>query len=72
MFNFGLIGAARYIAPRHIEAIKEKGHRLVSAMDTNDSVGIIDSYFPDTDFLLISNALIGIWKSFGELMTKKS
>jgi UDP-N-acetyl-2-amino-2-deoxyglucuronate dehydrogenase len=50
MKNFGLIGAAGYIAPRHMKAISETGNSLVAALDTNDSVGIIDSYFPDADF----------------------
>lgn len=48
--NFALIGAAGYIAPRHMQAIRATGHRLVAALDPNDSVGIIDSYFPDADF----------------------
>lgn len=48
--NFALIGAAGYIAPRHMQAIRDTGHRLVAAYDPNDSVGIIDSYFPDSDF----------------------
>lgn len=47
MKKFALIGAAGYIAPRHMQAIKETGNTLVAAMDKNDSVGIIDSYFPD-------------------------
>ena len=50
MKNFALIGAAGYIAPRHMKAIKETGNTLVAAYDPNDSVGIIDSYFPDADF----------------------
>lgn len=48
--RFALIGAAGYIAPRHMKAIKDTGHHLVAAMDPNDSVGIIDSYFPEADF----------------------
>jgi UDP-N-acetyl-2-amino-2-deoxyglucuronate dehydrogenase len=48
--NFGLIGAAGYIAPRHMKAIKETGNNLVAALDLYDSVGIIDSYFPHADF----------------------
>jgi UDP-N-acetyl-2-amino-2-deoxyglucuronate dehydrogenase len=48
--NFALIGAAGYIAPRHMQAIKATGHNLVAAFDPNDSIGIIDSYFPDADF----------------------
>jgi len=50
MKKFALIGAAGYIAPRHMKAIKETGNELVAAMDPNDSVGIIDSYFPKADF----------------------
>lgn len=50
MKNFALIGAAGYIAPRHMKAIKETGNKLVAAMDINDSVGIIDSHFPDANF----------------------
>ena len=48
--NFALIGAAGFIAPRHMKAIAETGNKLVAAMDPNDSVGIIDSYFPDAAF----------------------
>ncbi|HLO90201.1 MAG: Gfo/Idh/MocA family protein [Chloroflexota bacterium] len=48
--NFALIGAAGYIAPRHMRAIKDTGNNLVTALDKFDSVGIIDSYFPDADF----------------------
>ena len=48
--NFVLIGAAVYIAPRHMKAIKETGNNLVATLDPNDSVGIIDSYFPQADF----------------------
>jgi len=50
MKNFALIGAAGYIAPRHMKAIKETDNRLIAAMDKCDSVGIIDSYFPEADF----------------------
>ena len=50
MKNFALTGAAGYIAPRHMRAIKETGNQLVAALDKNDSVGIIDSYFPDASF----------------------
>jgi UDP-N-acetyl-2-amino-2-deoxyglucuronate dehydrogenase len=48
--NFALIGAAGYIAPRHMKAIKETGNQLIAALDPNDSVGIIDSHFPDANF----------------------
>ncbi|MFN3474822.1 MAG: Gfo/Idh/MocA family protein [Blastomonas sp.] len=50
MKNFALIGAAGYIAPRHMQAIRDTGNNLVMAQDPNDSVGIIDSYFPDAQF----------------------
>ncbi|MFT0547437.1 Gfo/Idh/MocA family protein [Allopusillimonas ginsengisoli] len=50
MKYFALIGAAGYIAPRHMHAIKATGNELVAAMDPNDSVGIIDSHFPNADF----------------------
>jgi len=49
-WNFALIGAAGYIAPRHMKAISETGNKLVAALDPFDSVGIIDSYFPQADF----------------------
>ena len=50
MKNFVLIGAAGYIAPRHMKAIKDTGNNLIAAYDPFDSVGIIDSYFPEADF----------------------
>tara|TARA_R110000737_G_scaffold331931_2_gene348541 strand:- start:2654 stop:3622 length:969 start_codon:yes stop_codon:yes gene_type:complete len=50
MKNFALIGAAGYIAPRHMRAIKDTDNNLIAAMDKNDSVGIIDSYFPQAAF----------------------
>lgn len=50
MKNFALIGAAGYIAPRHMRAIKDTGNVLVSAYDVNDSVGIIDSISPNSEF----------------------
>jgi UDP-N-acetyl-2-amino-2-deoxyglucuronate dehydrogenase len=48
--NFALIGAAGYIAPKHMGAIKATGHRLVAASDPHDSVGVLDSYFPACRF----------------------
>lgn len=48
--NFALIGVAGYIAVRHVRAIKETGNRLVASLDRFDSVGFLDSYFPDADF----------------------
>lgn len=48
--NFALIGAAGYIAPRHMQAIRDTGNRLLMATDRSDSVGILDRYFDDVDF----------------------
>ena len=48
--NFALIGAAGYVAPRHMKAIKDTNNDLLAAVDKNDSVGIIDSYFPKAAF----------------------
>lgn len=50
--NFGLIGVAGYIAVRHLAAIKETGNHLLASLDPFDSVGIIDSYFPESDFFV--------------------
>ena len=50
MKNFALTGAAGYIAPRHLKAIQETDSQLVAALDKHDSVGILDSYFPDCAF----------------------
>lgn len=50
MKNFGLIGAAGYIAPRHMQAIRDTSNQLIAAFDPNDSVGIIDNFFPDAHF----------------------
>jgi UDP-N-acetyl-2-amino-2-deoxyglucuronate dehydrogenase len=50
MLNFALIGAAGYIAPRHMKAISETGNKLVTALDPFDSVGILDSFFPECSF----------------------
>jgi UDP-N-acetyl-2-amino-2-deoxyglucuronate dehydrogenase len=52
MKNFALIGAAGFIAVRHMKAIKDTGNNLVAALDKNDSVGVIDSYFPNADFFV--------------------
>ncbi|MFW5973457.1 MAG: Gfo/Idh/MocA family protein [Bacteroidota bacterium] len=48
--NFALTGVAGYIAPRHLQAIRDTGNRLVAALDPHDSVGILDQYFPDSAF----------------------
>jgi UDP-N-acetyl-2-amino-2-deoxyglucuronate dehydrogenase len=50
MQNFALTGVAGYVAPRHLKAIRETGNRLVAALDPFDSVGILDSFFPDCTF----------------------
>jgi len=50
MKNFVLIGAAGYIAPRHMRAIKETGNNLIAAFDPYDGIGIMDSYFPQAHF----------------------
>ena len=50
MKNFALIGAAGYIAPRHLKAIKDTNNTLIAALDKFDSVGVMDSYFPNADF----------------------
>jgi len=52
MKNFALIGAAGFIAVRHLKAIKETKNKLVAALDKSDSVGIMDSYFPNADFFV--------------------
>ncbi|MDX1479288.1 MAG: Gfo/Idh/MocA family oxidoreductase [Saprospiraceae bacterium] len=52
MKNFALIGAAGFVAPRHMKAIRDTGNNLVAALDPFDSVGIIDSYFPNADFFV--------------------
>ena len=52
MKNFALIGAAGFVAPRHMKAIKETGNDLVAAMDRFDSAGVMDSYFPNADFFV--------------------
>lgn len=52
MKNFSMIGTAGYIAVRHLKAIKETGNNLIAALDKNDSVGILDSYFPNADFFI--------------------
>lgn len=52
MSYFALIGAAGYIAPRHMKAIKNTGNQLIAVLDPNDSVGIIDSHFPDAHFFV--------------------
>jgi UDP-N-acetyl-2-amino-2-deoxyglucuronate dehydrogenase len=50
--NFGIIGVAGYIAVRHLKAIKETGNNLLASLDKFDCVGLIDSYFPESDFFV--------------------
>lgn len=50
MKNFALIGVAGYIAPRHLQAIRDTKNNLFAALDKFDTVGILDSYFPSADF----------------------
>jgi len=52
MADFALIGAAGFVATRHMRAIADTGNRLVAALDPKDSVGMIDSYFPDAHFFV--------------------
>jgi UDP-N-acetyl-2-amino-2-deoxyglucuronate dehydrogenase len=52
MKNFALIGASGYIAPRHLKAIKDTDNILLAALDRFDSVGVMDSYFPNADFFV--------------------
>lgn len=50
MKNFALTGVAGYIAPRHLQAIKDTGNSLIAALDPHDSVGILDRYFPNVAY----------------------
>jgi UDP-N-acetyl-2-amino-2-deoxyglucuronate dehydrogenase len=50
--NFGIIGVAGYIAVRHLRAIKETGNNLLASLDRFDSVGLIDNFFPESDFFV--------------------
>ncbi|MBV9987999.1 MAG: Gfo/Idh/MocA family oxidoreductase [Chitinophagaceae bacterium] len=52
MYNFALIGAAGYIAPRHMAAIRDTKNNLIAAYDKFDSVGILDSFFPESHFFI--------------------
>jgi len=49
-YKFGLIGAAGYVAPRHMRAIRDTGHTLTAALDPYDGIGILDQYFPEASF----------------------
>lgn len=50
MKNFSIIGIGGYIAPKHLDAIKKTGNKLVCCFDPNDSVGILDKYFPEANY----------------------
>lgn len=50
MKNFAITGVAGYVAPRHLQAVKDTGNQIVAAVDPHDSVGILDKYFPDVSF----------------------
>ncbi len=50
--NFGLIGVAGYIAVRHLKAIKDTGNILLASLDKFDCVGLLDGYFPKSDFFV--------------------
>ncbi|MDH7445053.1 Gfo/Idh/MocA family protein [Aquimarina sp. 2201CG14-23] len=50
--NFAIMGVGGYIAPRHLKAIKDTDNNLIAALDKFDSVGIIDSYFPESHFFV--------------------
>jgi len=52
MKNFGLLGIAGFVAPRHLQAIKDTNNRLIAALDNYDSVGIMDRFFPEADFFV--------------------
>lgn len=52
MKNFALLGVAGYIAPRHLRAIRDTGNNLIASLDKNDSVGVLDSYFPNSAFFV--------------------
>ena len=48
--NFAIMGVGGYIAPRHLQAIKATNNNLIAALDKFDSVGVMDSYFPEAHF----------------------
>ncbi|MHB8931055.1 MAG: oxidoreductase, partial [Melioribacteraceae bacterium] len=52
MKKFGLTGAAGYVAPRHLKAIKDTGNDLTACFDPHDSVGVLDHFFPHANFFI--------------------
>ena len=69
MKNFALLGAAGYIAPRHLQAIKETNNQLIAALDKFDSVGIMDRYFPNADFFVEFEIRDSIFPLFYQLQS---
>lgn len=63
--RFAIMGVAGYVAPKHLQAIYDLGHLVVAAMDINDSVGILDRYFPDCKFF-------NEFERFERFLTKKA
>jgi len=49
--NFALLGAAGFVTPRHLKAIRDTGNTLVAAVDPHDSVGVLDQYFPEARWI---------------------
>lgn len=68
MKNFAITGVAGYIAPRHLQAIKETGNNLVAALDPHDSVGILDRFFPNVSFFVEFER----FERFFEMLRRKS
>ena len=67
MKRFVLLGAAGFVAPRHMRAIKDTGNELAAAMDPNDSVGVLDSHFPDAAFFTTYEELSAFVQSQADL-----
>ena len=68
MLKFGLVGVGGFVASRHMEAIKLTGNKMIASLDPNDSVGIIDSYFPESRFLPNLRDLIDTWIKLREII----
>lgn len=68
MKNFAITGVAGYIAPRHLQAIKDTGNNLIAALDPHDSVGILDRYFPNVGFFVDFER----FERFVEMLHRKS
>ena len=57
MKNFAITGVAGFVAPRHLKAIRDTGNNLLAALDPHDSVGILDSFFPEAYFFTSTERL---------------